>query len=176
MIASRRNKLAKPVELAQFSSMTAMAAQTGIPYSILVAAKNNGCPFVRNTRADLLVFIRWFFDHSANPDHKAKDEDEEEDNTNWARQDKKMSALTKEAKLQELRKSQIPWDVCERLVQKLVRDIFFGSLERMAQEFPSLMKGRTEVQIAIELENHIERIKEQFISSLSIFAKTKGES
>ncbi|HWX19507.1 MAG TPA: hypothetical protein VN578_06330 [Candidatus Binatia bacterium] len=47
----------------------------------------------------------------------------------------------------------------QRFIQNLVANCFFGELERMAQEFPPTLKGKTEIQINEEVIRQIEQVK-----------------
>lgn len=157
-----------------FGSMTEMSSQTGIPYAYLEAAKKNGCPFVRHGRCDLLVFIRWFFNRAV--EEKATTDDDDDDTIDWAKRDKKMSALTREVKLEELKKTQINFQATVHFLSKLVRVSFFGELDRMAQEFPSTMKGKDEIAVSIEVNKQIAQVKKSLESDLRKWETTKGEA
>lgn len=147
-----------------FPSMGAMAGALGIPLDVLKAASKEGCPFVTNTRADSGKFISWYFSRDLS----------EDDKENWTTRDKRAAALLKESKLDEADRRLIEFSLCEQYLDQIVNNIFFGELERLAQEFPSRFKGKAEVQIRTEVQLEIERIKKTLTKRLEAW-QIEGE-
>lgn len=133
----------------EFSGMEQMANATGIPLALLKKAKRDGCLFVNHGRCDLVVFLRWFFSRELDPT----------EDVNWANREKRASALIKEVKLEQARKEVVPFQDTLRFVSFLTSSVFFGELERLAEEFPAALKGMDEVQIGIECKSQIEKVK-----------------
>ena len=130
-----------------FGSMAACSEGTGIPMAVLKAAKREGCTAFSFGRIDLAIFCRWWF---------AQDQ---ENAIDWTKRNKRAEALTRELKLQTERDQVVEVPLATRFIQNLVSNVFFGELDRLAHEFPSTLKAKTEVQIYEECEKQIAAIK-----------------
>ena len=131
-----------------FSSMKEMSGATGIPFDILRAAKDSGCPFITFDKADLFIFVEWFFGR-----------DGQQASENWTTRDKRAAALIKEHKLMEARMEVVPNDMAQACVTDLIDRTFCGELERLLHELPATLKGKTEVEIALEVKRQIDNIR-----------------
>jgi len=151
-------------EIPEFSSMQQMASATGIPLSILAMAKKSGCMFVRHGRCDLATFLRWFFSRDIDPD----------EDVNWIQRDKRAAALIRECKLEEMRKQTFEFALAEKFVRKLVSQLFFGELDRLAQEFPANLKGKTEIEIHGECLRQNEQVKRNLRKELESWIEVTG--
>lgn len=166
MKASRRNSKAKPLELAMFGSMKEMSSQVGIPISILTTAKEKGCTFVRHGRCDLLIFVKWFFSQAATSGDDERD---------WTKFDKKMTGLLKQVKLETAQHNVIEFFLVEHFIGKIVRDLVFGEIARMRTEFPSTLKGKSELEISKEMSSQEKRLKDAINKEFDIWLKKKGK-
>jgi len=136
VIASKRNKNAlKP--LAMFNNLAQMAAQTGIPKNLLLLAQEKGCKFDHHNRYDLKEFNEWYFSEKMSDDEKM----------DWTRYYKREQALTQELKRKDLERTLVDYNVAGRYITALVHQIFFGEIDRTTQEYPPLLKGRSEPEI-----------------------------
>lgn len=158
---NRRNNNAKPLAFPVYASMAQMSADTGIPMSVLTEAKKSGCMFVRHSRADSGEFIRWFFRQNLDP----------EEQVNWTERSKRAEALTREVNLERLRKRVIDFKFVEKWLGDLVNSLFFGELERLAQEFPPGLAGKEEVQIRVECRRQIDNIKRGLAKRLEAWSQ-----
>ena len=61
-----------------------------------------------------------------------------------------------------------------RFIQDLVGNIFFGELDRMAHEFPSTLKAKTEVQIFEEVTRQISTVKRSLRDKLAAWVSGEG--
>lgn len=136
------------VRPARYESMKEMAAQTGIPFDLLKHSKEQGCTFNSNNRYDLLVWTRWYF---SRPDA--------EDGENWDRRKKKVDALLKERDLETKDRDLIRFDSAARFVRHLVRELFFGALERYEEEFPVTLKAKDSVDIHLECKKQFGMVR-----------------
>lgn len=160
-----RTEAAKPVELAMFGSMTELSVQAGIPIDILKEAKRGGCKFVRHGRADLMEFIRWYFSTNLT----------NEESESWTRRDKRAGALLKEQKLEEARKRVIDFEFVMQFTADMLKNCYWGELERLAQELPPTLKGKDEVQIHEEVLRHVVRIKKATRERLEAWQKANQD-
>lgn len=150
-----------------YDSMDQCSAACGIPISALRYAKKHGCLFIRHGRVHLDEFLKWFFAQT----HK----DEDEMLVDWAKRDRRAAALLKECKLEEDRERVVDFSNVTRIIQQLVRVEFFGELERLANEYPTSLTGKTPVQINEECIKQGEKIKKTLESALDTWEKTKGK-
>lgn len=134
-----------------FDSISNCSSVTGIPKSILLSAKRNGCPAFRNQRVYLLEFLQWWFNEGI--------EDENNDGIDWAVKYKRALALREEIKLAEDQKKLVKWDSVEYTL-KAAMSLLFGSLDRIfCQELPPILKGLDEVAIRCQCQDEIEKLK-----------------
>ena len=154
-------KITEKLRFPVCDSMAQAAESTGIPLSILKTAKRNGCPAFQYGRVDLGDFLRWFF---------AQDTEHDVD---WTKRDKRASALTKEAKLEETRDHLCDVSIVTQFIHDLVANCFFGELERQAHEYPSTLKGKNEVAIHEECIKQMESAKKTL--RLRLEAWDRGE-
>lgn len=152
-----------------YDTMDQCSAATGIPLDILKAAKKEGCPAFRHSRINLQDFLDWFFNKPAN------DGGEEEDNTDWEKRSKRAAALIKENQLQEALGRVIDFSLADNFIEYIIRTLFFGELERMRQEFPGTLKGKSEIDIQIEIAKQVAMMKKNLDGSFQIWRDTKGK-
>lgn len=147
------------LDIRQFGSMGQASAASGIPLAILKSAKREGCPAFIRDRVDLGEFIVWWFaqDHESDID--------------WGKRDKRASALTKEVKLEAARDHVVDVSLVTRFVTHLVGQCFFGELERLAGEYPSILKGKGEVAIHEECLRQTVAIKKILRTQLDRWEK-----
>jgi hypothetical protein len=69
----------------------------------------------------------------------------------------------------------IEFVLVQRFIGNLVGNFFFGELDRLAHEFPSNLKGRSEVEINAECLKQIEKIKIDLKSYLERWLRAKGK-
>lgn len=142
-----------------FSSMGQMAAATGIPLAILKKAKRHGCMFMRRNTCDLQEFISWWFNNDLTDEQKE----------DWGMRRERADAIFAEVRAEDAQKRVVEFSLVEQYLATLVRDIFFGELTRMTQQFPSSLKGKTEIQIRDECEKNEERVKLELEERLKLW-------
>jgi hypothetical protein len=147
--------------------MQMAAAATKIPMETLAHAKKNGCLFVRYGRVHLNVFLEWWFNGGLEDDPDAKEV--------WDKRDKRAVALTRETNLEKLRLSVIDFVSVSRLIGDIVAVAYYGELERLAQQLPAVLKGKSEVEINREVLREIENIKKNIEVKLKTFEEKKGQ-
>lgn len=166
--AEEKDKGGRPrtyaLELPVYDSMQQMAKHTGIPIHWLKLAKREGCIFVQHGRCHLSVFLDWFF--------KRTEGDEDED---WAKRDKRASALIREEQLMKARDQVVEFDTVRRFVNHLMAVSFFGELDRIAHEFPASLKGKTELEIHAECIAQVGRVKKTVESQIKTWVNKKGK-
>ncbi len=145
-----------------YDTLQQCAASTGVPLSALKMAKASGCEAFRHGRVNFGEFIRWFFAQAS-----------EDDNTDWVKENKRLDALIKRVKLDELKKRVIDFGEVNRFLQQLIGGCFFAELERMGQEFPPVLKGRDENEIQSRIRAEIEKVKEDLSKKLQAWAPAK---
>jgi phage terminase Nu1 subunit (DNA packaging protein) len=69
------------------------------------------------------------------------------------------------------RKEYVAWDLVHRFVTNLVGNAFFGELERMREEFPVTLEGKTKIQIYEEVNRQIEEVKKTLTRHLDAWGK-----
>lgn len=148
-----------------YDSMEQMNAVTGIPVTAQKYAKKNGCLSIRHGRCHLGEFLRWWF---------AQDLDTE-DGVDWAKRDKRASALIKEVKLEEEQNRVIDFLLVERFIRMIVYNSFFGEIERMQNEFPALLKGKSEIEIKQEVLKQVTKMKKTIEEQVKSWASNKGK-
>lgn len=156
-------------DLPVYDSMEQCCGATGIPVAAQKHAKKNGCLFIRHGRVHLGEFIRWFFKSGK------EDAGDDEMMIDWNKRDKRAAALIKEVKLEEEYDRLIDFAMVTRILTQLVNVTFFGELERLANEFPTGLKGKTEVQINEECLEQVKKIKLSLIAQLQAWEKSKGK-
>ncbi len=143
-----------------FSSMAEMAAQIETSIDLLKHARKSGCAFTaRNNRCDSLAFIKWLC--------KLASGDGEAGSENWDRQLKEWKAKMAKLDYEEKRDLLIEFVKVERFVKDLAANCFFGELDRLSQEFPVTLKGKTEIPISKEVKRQIDLITARIKSKLS---------
>jgi len=70
----------------------------------------------------------------------------------------------------------IEFDLVHRFIGNLTGVYFFGELERIANEFPSNLKGKSEIEIHAECGKQIEVIKTNLRARVAAWVKSKGKS
>lgn len=139
------------LELPRFASMMDMSKQCGIPYSVLLESSKKGAPFKdTHGRCDILQFLAWFFRQDLSDDEQV----------DWGNRAKRATALIKEVELQEKRDQVVDFQTSAAFIRNLVNVAFFAELDRVASEFPATLKGKSEVEISVEVDNQIKAIKE----------------
>lgn len=124
-----------------FTSLDQAANTSGVPVDILRQSKKDGCPAFALNKIYLQRFLLWYFQKELGP----------EENVNWIRRDKRAKALIAETKLGRL--NGLTWDAnaVRRFIYSIVHDVFCAELDRMANEYPATLKGRSEVEIRKEV-------------------------
>lgn len=145
-----------------YDTLQQCAAATGVPLSALKMAKSSGCEAFRHGRVNFGEFIRWFFGQGTDGD-----------NTDWVKENKRLDALIKRIKLDELKKRIIDFAEVNRFLQQLVGSCFFGELERMSQEFPPVLKGQNENEIQARILADVEKVKADLTARLKSWAQPK---
>ena len=158
-----------PSELPVYDSITACSAATKVPLIALKHAVKNGCRCVRHGRVHFDEFIEWFFNR---PKEDGKDNEDRED---WGQRDKRAAAMLKEINVEERLDKLIDFAMTKKFLSKLVRNNFFGELERLAQEFPATLKGKDEVGIREEVEVQIERVRQELRRTIENWDTKKGK-
>lgn len=140
----QNERIVYSVELPIYGSLKEMAGATGIPYSLLKHAKNNGCKFTTTSgKARLGDFLKWFFT-------------QDDTGIDWDVRLKKAKALTVEVDLEETRRRLIAFASVKRYIDDLVSNCFIGEFERVKDEYPGLLKGKSELAIAKEVGRQME--------------------
>ncbi len=163
------------LDLPIYDSMAVCHAHTGIPIAVLRTAKAHGCPAFVHARIVLSDLLKWLFSKAA----LSKGSGADDDSVDWNRRDKKMSALIKEVTLEERRGAVIEAASVKQFVHALVDGVFFGEIERMSQEYPATLKGKSELEIADECGRQATRARtalEQKLSELEQLAKKKDDT
>jgi transcriptional regulator with XRE-family HTH domain len=70
----------------------------------------------------------------------------------------------------------ILWEVAERFVEKLIRDLVFGELDRVALELPVRLRGASEVKVWEEVRGQIVAMKENLGRSIDAWVRSRGRS
>lgn len=165
MIASRRNSNARPMEMPMYDSMAQMASATGIPLSVLKEAKRMGCGFVRHGRCDLLEFVKW--------DWARRVAGDDADDKIWSNELNRVRTEREKIRLQIDKLEVIERNLVIRLAQDLVGSLI-GELEKLAQYFPSKLKGMTETQIFPVVTKEIGRIKTILLAKWTNWKQSYG--
>jgi hypothetical protein len=76
---------------------------------------------------------------------------------------------------QEKRGETVQFSVVLNLLHQIVGVFFFGELERLAFEFPPLLKGKNEIEINEECNKQTERIKVSLHACVNRWVRTKGK-
>ena len=76
---------------------------------------------------------------------------------------------------EEKRGELIAFSSVEKCLRGLVGELFFGELERLANEFPASLKGQDEVAIKVECTKQIEKIKDSLRDYLNLWLEKKGK-
>lgn len=155
------------IDLPIYDSMDQCASATGIPLAVLKRAKREGCMHVQHGRVHVGVFLKWFF-------AKLSDLEGDEDR-DWAAYDKRMSAKLKEQKLETLRGQLIEFALVENFIHYLEGVCFFAELDRISAEFPSVLKGKSEVEISAECERQKGIIKKTITEAIRTWQEKKGK-
>lgn len=155
------------LELPVYDSMENMANSVGIPVTVLKWSKRQGCRFVVHGRCHLGVFLQWWFSRDT--------QEGEEANEDWAKRDKRATALRKELLLDEDKSRVIDFKLAETFILHLQGDIFFGELERLAAELPASLKGRDENEIKVECDTQVVRVKKNLETKVKIWIEGKGK-
>ena len=143
--------------------MAMCASATGIPISALKMAKKAGCVAFRHGRVDLGEFLKWFFAQAG-----------DEETRDWTKESKKWEAKLRQIKVAEAEQSVIEFAEVRQFLNKLVGGLFFGELDRLAQEFPPRLKGKTEIAIHSEVAQEIEAIRATMRTTLQSWM-TRGK-
>lgn len=143
------------LELPQYPNMGACSGATGVPIGVLKTAKKNGCPAFRNSRVDFGVFVKWWFENG--------DQDARED---WTKRSKRAEALLRETKLEEQRGLLVDRSLVTKFVKHTVTTLFFAQLDRQEQEYPSSLKGKSEIEIARECERFNAAVRKNFLGAI----------
>lgn len=141
-------------DLPVYDSMAHCSGATGIPKEALSYAKKNGCKAFRANRVHLAEFLQWFF---------AQNND---DGVNWKGRKDRAQALREEIKLEVDRHIYVEFSLAERFIAKLVREVFFGELDRLKLEFPASLPGKSELSIKTEVDSQISRIRKLMHSTM----------
>ena len=152
-----------------YDTMEQCSSATGIPVDILRQSKKEGCPAFRHNRINIVEFLDWFFNKPA------IEGDEEEDKTDWKKRNERAAALIRENQLQEAYGRVIDFALAEGFIDYIIRTLFFGELERIRQEFPGSLKGKTEIDIQVEVSRQVGIIKKNLEGSFAIWRDTKGK-
>ena len=174
-IKTEKEKRAKPgrprifaTDLPVYDSMEICRGSTGIPIAAMALAKKEGCVFVRHGRIHLEPFLKWWF-------NRPEKDDEEREADNWGGRDKRATALLKEVKLEEAKERVIEFLSVDKFIRNLVGNMFFGELERIASEFPASLKGKSEVEIAEEVNKQKKQIAKGITSYMETWLAKKGK-
>jgi hypothetical protein len=143
------------VQMPIFDTLQQCAAATGVPLGALKMAKSSGSEAFRHGRVNFGEFIRWFFAQGT-----------DDDNIDWVKENKRLDALIKRIRLDELKKRVIDFAEVNRFLQQLVGGCFFAELERMSQEFPPVLKGRDETEIQTRILADVEKVKADLAARL----------
>ncbi len=153
------------LDLPVYDSYAQMSGQTGIPETALKLATKQGCLFKQHGRCHLRIFLEWFFGKEMS----------DEDGIDWLKRDKRAVALIREIDLQKKRDVVIDFENARSFTEKLTKVLFFGELDRLANEFPSGLKGKGEVAIHEEVKRQIEQIKLNLDVALDNWKRSKGK-
>jgi hypothetical protein len=127
-----RNRL--PIVKQWYPSMLAVEGAFGIPRSIQQSAKDDGSEaFHSSGRVNFGELIRWIFKN----DRKKID---------WDEHNKKLNATMKQIEIDKVFRKVIMLDEAQQCVQELMT-ICFGSVKRMAVEFPKTLEMRSAAEI-----------------------------
>src|SRR5688572_11752964 len=156
------------ITLPNFDSMAQMSAALDIPLGILKLAKRNGCTFVQHGRCNTSEFIRWFF--AQNPD--------DADQINWASRGKRAKALLDEHKLEREKANVVDRALLERVMSEVVGKCVSGELDRLANELPAVLKGKSETDISSEVKRQKGMIRDSLFATMKKWcdAMRKGAS
>jgi hypothetical protein len=136
-----------------FDSMAHCSSVAGIPMQILKRAKKGGCHgFDDHGRVNLFIVLKWIFE---NPEYG-----ENEVGLDWGEQYKKFRALTQEVEYNKVKLRTIDRGIVQN-VAKQVMTLIFNNLRKFAHEMPPLLKGRTEQEIKVKIEEGADVIEQK---------------
>lgn len=147
-----------------YTSMANCASVTGTPLALLKTANKKGCKAFQHSRVDFVDFLRWLFTEGM-----------DESNVNWHEYGKKFGSLITELEYNEMKETLIDFATVSKFITNLVSKTFFGELDRLSQEFPPALKGKTEVAIHEECIRQTEAIKNSLRKLLATLSKKEGK-
>lgn len=143
-----------------YDSMSNCAGETKTPLALLKNANKKGCKAFKHGRVDFLIFLEWLFTDGMN-----------QSGINWHEHGKKFQALSFELNYEERRKVLMDFSIVEQFISNLVGKTFFGELDRLSQEYPPSLKGKSEIAIHEECIKQHESIKSSLRKQLASWLK-----
>ena len=150
-----------------YDSMAQCSSATGIPKSALSMAKDKGCLFVRHGRVHLGEFLRWWF---SQPDDDGEDQD-----VDWKADLTKQRAMLAKVHRLQAEDKVVDFANVRKFYGNLISNHFFAELDRLAAEFPVTLKGKTEVDINLECQAQIKKVKRYLLDQLDVWELKKGK-
>jgi hypothetical protein len=136
-----------------YDNMSACAASTGLPLSIIRQAKKGGCPAFRSNRVVLAKLLKWLFSNNG-------------EDQNWGDRLKKAQALREELRLEKDKGESLNKAEAQFAISKAMNALFDG-LDRFANvEGPPDLKGMEEAACQKIILRAIEKLKEDFLAQL----------
>lgn len=153
---TEKRKLYPPIP-SLFDSMEHCEAVTGIPKSVISAAKKNGSLAVSsNGRVDLKLLLFDIFN---------RQEDGKEAGEDWGTLGKKWIAKIAEEKYKEKVGSVISRDAVSGCAVEIMA-LFVGHFRRQTNQLPPDLKGRDEIEIKERLEREAKDVEDKIRKTL----------
>lgn len=137
-----------------FESMPQVSAITGMPVSLMRAAKKAGCPaFITGNRIRLELLLKWYFSQDGSSQSELP-----EGLGTWREALNKVQTEREQLKLSNERgETMLTVDAQTQAASAMTEA--FSELERMARELPPAMAGLDAVAIYKRMSAEIERIR-----------------
>jgi hypothetical protein len=154
--------------LPTFESMPQVRATTGMPITVIKAAKKSGCTaFVTGNRIKLGPLLRWFFSEFDDAAERPPD-----GLATWREALNRAQTKREELRLATESRELIPVADSEAAVGQAI-GVLFAGLEMALGELPPMLEGRSLPEINSRCQTIIELLKTELRRA---FAQTSGEN
>jgi hypothetical protein len=155
-----KDRLQAAGTLPQYESMGQCSAATGIPHSVLKAAKKKSGAFKAH-RIFLEPLLKWIFS-------------KESDGTDWGERFKRAQALIEEHKLAERDHKILNKDDATFAASKIMA-LLFASLDRRSDQMPAILQGMNAPQIKEKLAQADGLLKAALRTEFGALLKSKKQ-
>lgn len=155
-----QERLKERTGLPTYQSMSECATQTGIPKSVLKAARKESAESFRAHRILLGPLLRWIFSRDG-------------DNVDWQLRDKRATALIKESALEKLRDKTLDKGEVSFGLHKVMA-LLFSTLDKSSDTLPAILGGMDAAGIKFKLNESNEALKKELrVGFDALFRKQK---